>query len=248
MVANTAPIFSRQAHVSWVNGITAANTAKDGTGTVDTVFTADATNGSFLQKLIIRPRGTNVVSVLRVFLNNGSTNATAANNLIANGYNFYGSYATANDQFVFTYPGLVSGPFEWVDSYVNQIWLNNALQLAILSGLVQAKSVPYNQVGYTTIRAWCMDPILAALNFGAIRAGVTLSQAQIAEVNGAAGVNIANTLSNEGFFLQVKDATPQVRAARGSPPCPRAHRAAESRWPGVPRPLPASRLCCCCNH
>lgn len=147
------------------------------------------------------------------------TNATAANNLIANGYNFYGSYATANDQFVFTYPGLVSGPFEWVDSYVNQIWLNNALQLAIMSGLVQAKSVPYNQVGYTTIRAWCMDPILAALNFGAIRAGVTLSQAQIAEVNGAAGINIASTLSNEGYFLQVKDATPQVRAARGSPPC-----------------------------
>ena len=82
MVANTAPIFSKQAHASWVNGLTAANTAKDGTGTVDTVFTADATNGSFLQKLIIRPRGTNVVSVLRVFLNNGSTNATAANNAL----------------------------------------------------------------------------------------------------------------------------------------------------------------------
>jgi hypothetical protein len=80
MVANTAPIFSKQAHASWVNGITAANTAKDGTGTVDTVFTADATNGSFLQKLIIRPRGTNVASVLRIFLNNGSTNATASNN------------------------------------------------------------------------------------------------------------------------------------------------------------------------
>ena len=82
MVANTAPIFSKQAHASWVNGITAANTAKDGTGTVDTVFTADATNGSFLQKLIVRPRGTNVASVLRVFINNGSTNATASNNAL----------------------------------------------------------------------------------------------------------------------------------------------------------------------
>lgn len=82
MAANTTPIFSRQAHVSWVNGITAANTAKDGTGTVDTVFTADATEGSFLQKLVIRPRATNVASVLRVFMNNGSTNATAANNAL----------------------------------------------------------------------------------------------------------------------------------------------------------------------
>ena len=82
MAANTSPIFSRTQKAQWANGITAANTAKDGTGTVDTVFTADATNGSYLQKLIIRPRGANVASVLRVFLNNGSTNATAANNAL----------------------------------------------------------------------------------------------------------------------------------------------------------------------
>lgn len=82
MAANTSPIFSRTPNTAWVNGITAANTAKDGTGTVDTVFTADAVEGSFLQKLIVRPRGTNVATVVRVFLNNGSTNATAANNVL----------------------------------------------------------------------------------------------------------------------------------------------------------------------
>lgn len=82
MPGNTSPIFSKVAHVEWVNGVTAANTAKDGTGTVDTVFTADATNGSYLQKLVVRPRGTNVASVLRVFLNNGASNATATNNIM----------------------------------------------------------------------------------------------------------------------------------------------------------------------
>ena len=82
MPANSAPIFSRVAHVEWANGITAANTAKDGTGTVDTVFTADATNGSYLQKLVLRPRGSNVASVMRVLINNGSSNATAANNAL----------------------------------------------------------------------------------------------------------------------------------------------------------------------
>ncbi len=81
-MGNTAPIFSKVARVEWAPGITAANTAKDGTGTVDTVFTADATNGSYLQKLIARAKGTNVATVLRVFLNNGSTNATAANNVL----------------------------------------------------------------------------------------------------------------------------------------------------------------------
>ena len=82
MPGNTSPIFSKVARVEWAGGITAANTAKDGTGTVETVFTADATNGSYLQKLGVRPRGSNVASVLRVFLNNGSSNSTAANNVL----------------------------------------------------------------------------------------------------------------------------------------------------------------------
>lgn len=82
MAANTAPIFTRTPKVQWANGITAANTAKDGTGTVDTVFTADATEGSYVERLIVRPRGTNVATVLRVFMNNGSTNATASNNAL----------------------------------------------------------------------------------------------------------------------------------------------------------------------
>jgi hypothetical protein len=81
MSANTNPIFSKLGDVQWAAApITTANTAKDGTGTVITVFTADATNGGFVQKLIARPIGTNVATVLRVFLNNGSSNATAANN------------------------------------------------------------------------------------------------------------------------------------------------------------------------
>lgn len=82
MPGNNAPIFSKIARAAWVNGLTAANIAKDGTGTVDTVFTADAINGSYIQKLNIRPRGTNVASVLRVFLNNGATNVTASNNAL----------------------------------------------------------------------------------------------------------------------------------------------------------------------
>ena len=79
MPGNTAPIFSKAAKANW-GTITTANTAKDGTGTVVTVFTADVTNGSTVIRIIARPLGTNVASVLRIFLNNGLTNATAANN------------------------------------------------------------------------------------------------------------------------------------------------------------------------
>lgn len=147
------------------------------------------------------------------------TNALVATNLAANGYNFYGGYATRNQDFTFLANGVVSGQFAWFDSYINQIQLNNQLQLAILTGLTNVGSIPYNSKGYSLIEAFCMDPINQALNFGSIRPGVTLSAAQITAVNEAAGAIIAPTLQTRGWYLQVKDASPQVRAARGSPPC-----------------------------
>lgn len=147
------------------------------------------------------------------------TDYTAYQNLLSNGYNSYGAFATANDQFVFMSNGQVSGPFAWADSYVNQIWLNNAFQLALMTLLTQLKSIPYNAEGYALIRAACMDPINQALNFGAIRAGVSLSALQAAQVNNAAGVNIDGSLTKQGWYLQILDATAQVRGQRKSPPC-----------------------------
>ena len=78
---NFAPIFTRVARAAWAN-LTAANTAKDGTGTTALVMTADATEGGNLGILVCEPLGTNVATVLRVFLNNGSIPGTAANNTL----------------------------------------------------------------------------------------------------------------------------------------------------------------------
>ena len=145
------------------------------------------------------------------------TNATAAANLIANGYNYYGAYATSNDGFTFFYPGQITGPFSWMDSFVNQIWLNNACQLALMTMLTQYKSIPYNPVGYGYIRAALADPINAALNFGAIRANVPLSAAQASEVNAVAGQTVDGVLSTRGWYLVIQAATALTRAARNSP-------------------------------
>jgi|CXWL01.1.fsa_nt_gi hypothetical protein len=83
MAQNHKAIYTLVPKINWgAAAITAANTAKDGTGTVDTIFTADATNGSFVQKIKFRPAGANVQTVARIFINNGSTNATAANNIL----------------------------------------------------------------------------------------------------------------------------------------------------------------------
>lgn len=151
-------------------------------------------------------------------VNAGVTNQTVAANLKANGYNFVGAYATANDNFVFFYPGQVTGDFEWIDSWVCQVWMNNAFQLALMELLTGVGSIPYNADGYALIEASLRGVIDDAVNFGAIRDGVTLSAQQKAEINNLAGGNIADTVEQRGWFIKVDDAAPSVRAARGSPP------------------------------
>ena len=76
---NFAPIFTLVPRSAFAT-LTAANIAKDGTGTTSLVMTASATEGGNLGSIVCEPVGTNVATILRVFLNNGLTPATAANN------------------------------------------------------------------------------------------------------------------------------------------------------------------------
>ena len=146
------------------------------------------------------------------------TNSTDANNLIANGYNFYGAYATANDRFVFLQPGQMFGEWTWIDPYVNQIYLNSQLQLSVMSLLSRINSLPYNDDGYSALSMVCRDPINQMLNFGGIRKGISLSNLQKTIVNTAAGLEIDQMLERQGYYLQILDATAQVRGLRQSPP------------------------------
>lgn len=88
---NLDPIFCKIPDISNNVGfglnqlITAAANDYTGAGANNSlVFTADAANGSFIQRLRFKAVGTNVASVARIFLNNGSANTTASNNV------FYG--------------------------------------------------------------------------------------------------------------------------------------------------------------
>lgn len=79
MAAGIDPIYVATPKIGFGANLTTANTATDGTGTVSTLMTA-GTNGAFVEKVLVRHLGTNVQTVVRIFINNGSTNATAANN------------------------------------------------------------------------------------------------------------------------------------------------------------------------
>ena len=148
----------------------------------------------------------------------GVTDQLVADQLSANGYNFYGAYATAADRFLFLYPGQVRGPYLWIDSFINQVWLSNNFQLSLMSLLTNVRSIPYNAAGYAIIEEALAGPIEAGLDFGAIRAGVPLSADQATAINTEAGLSVASTITERGWYLQVRPASPVVRAERGSPP------------------------------
>lgn len=147
------------------------------------------------------------------------TNQAVANNLLANGYSFYGAYATANDEFTWLYNGTVSGPFRFIDSYVNQVWMNNAFQLSLMSLLGQVGQIPYNDDGYEMIAAGLTTDIANAVDFGAIRSGVVLSELQKIVIIGLAGSDISEILFTRGWELTIADPGPAIRAERGSPIC-----------------------------
>lgn len=145
------------------------------------------------------------------------TDNAGSQTLLANGYSFYGSYATAAQGFNFFYNGNMPGEFDWIQNFVNQVWLNSQLQLTLLSLLTTVGSVGYNPAGYGLIAGALQGPIAAGISFGAIRIGVVLSDAQIAEVNAAAGVDAATQITNNGYYLQILDPGAQARANNQTP-------------------------------
>jgi len=83
-MANNQPIFSKIGDIQWSSvAVSVTNTTKDlTTGTTYSVFTADATNGGYVQRIRFRPLGTNAATVARIWINNGSATSTAANNIL----------------------------------------------------------------------------------------------------------------------------------------------------------------------
>lgn len=93
MAANNMPIYSRSWDIQLAGSIIgpSANTAQDGTGANTTrIFTADATEGSFVYKIILKGIGSPAATVCRVFycsdtgsFTAGTTNTAANTSMLA---------------------------------------------------------------------------------------------------------------------------------------------------------------------
>ncbi|WP_215754204.1 DUF3383 family protein [Acetobacter sp. P5B1] len=123
-----------------------------------------------------------------------------AENLLANGYNFYGSYKPYESTFNWMVNGQVSGKYLWADAYINQIWMNASFKEA-LADMFSSTRVPMDSVGDTIVEAALQPTIEQALSFGAIDVGITLSSDEVSQVNSMAGKTIAGTLQAQGYYL-----------------------------------------------
>ena len=146
------------------------------------------------------------------------TDTEEHNALLSHGLNFIGNYATRNDNFVFFYNGQMLGEWAWIDAYLNACWLCNALQVQLMAMFTSNRRIPYNEAGYSIIRANCRDVIDRAINNGVINRGVALGQADIAKLTSELGGDFSDEIYNTGYCLQILDATPNARRQRTSPP------------------------------
>lgn len=79
MTANTSPIFSLTPNIGMSGAVLTAGATYTGTAGTSVMYTAGA-NGSYVRSVYAEAGGTNIATVLRIWVNNGSTSGTGTNN------------------------------------------------------------------------------------------------------------------------------------------------------------------------
>lgn len=139
---------------------------------------------------------------------------STAQALKSNGYNFYGSYSLNKTMKQYTSDGAITGKFVWLDTFIDQVWINANLVSAYAELFTNNQSYPFNQNGYGAVQAATIDVASQALTFGAIQKGVVLDNAQIRIVNNTVGKDISATLYSEGWYLFIPTQTGAARLER----------------------------------
>ena len=145
------------------------------------------------------------------------TSTKVANALDLHKVVYMGNFATRNDNFILSYSGAMFGEWDWIDAYINAVWLCNALQVQLMAMFESANRIPYTEAGYSKIRANCKDVIERALNNGVIDAGVNISNAQKAELTTLLGADYSQEIYTNGYYLQIVDANATIRQQRKTP-------------------------------
>lgn len=139
--------------------------------------------------------------------------------LVAKGYNFYVATSGPDTDDQFLYPGCVTGKWAWLDTYINQMWLNRALQANLFALMRNVGQLPYTTVGTSLVKTSLLTVVNQALANGVIQPGVALSASQVATITSKFGASAASTVQSTGYYLSVKleSTDAATRAARKTP-------------------------------
>lgn len=146
MAGNHAPIYSRRGALG--RAILLKTAANDYNGVSEfnkEVFEADATSGSFVQRLRFKPLGTNVATVARIFLNQGVPNQ-----------NFTTAPAAPTSTPSSSGGTMLSGSY-----YATIIALDNKGQRSVIGTLSSAAAV----TGPTGSIAWAWTAVVGAASY-----------------------------------------------------------------------------------
>lgn len=142
------------------------------------------------------------------------TDLATAKALKSNGYNFYGAYSLNKTMKQYASDGAISGKFLWLDSFIDQVWINANLVSAYAELFTDNQSYAFNANGYGAVQAATIDPAELAVTFGAIQKGVTLDSSQIRRVNNTVGKDISSILYSQGWYLNIPTQTGAARIDR----------------------------------
>jgi predicted Fe-Mo cluster-binding NifX family protein len=138
--------------------------------------------------------------------------------LTGKGYNVYERDATANDTFTGYQRGTISGDYGFLDTFVNHVWINDSLQVALRQLLADNNFIPYNNHGLAAIQNAIQPVVDTAKAAGVINSEVELSSDIINAVVSETGItDIENTLYAQGWYLYARNPNSAARARRESP-------------------------------
>lgn len=151
------------------------------------------------------------------------TTDSAANSYDSLSVNYYGQTQAAGQQLSFYQRGLMQGPSTApldMTTYVNELWLKDALQIALMNLLVNLLQLPANTQGEALALLAIQSVINQALNNGTISVGKTLTASQISYIGGVTNDNNAwYQVQNSGYWVDciisiIPDSSPpQYQAA-----------------------------------
>lgn len=134
--------------------------------------------------------------------------------LDSNGYNYYGAYGLNATLADYSSQGKITGKYIWLDSFIDEVWINANLVSSFLALFLANQSYPFNVRGYATVETAVSSVASRGLAYGAIQTGVTLDPEQLAIVNGETGLDLQSVLFNQGWYFYIPPQRGETRIER----------------------------------